>query len=682
MTLSAADLAWLLALPLLALAVPLVALLAAPLGHLAFPRPGFHYWAPQLVVRKPATQAGYVLGVAFALAYGGAIVVVARRRPRMRPGLRRAALAGAQALLVAFVLVCWIAQWRLVRFGGHRVYFTAPTIIVAVLLAAGLASLARSWDGERLVRLRARLSRRPSPAALRAACLAAALLAVVTWLLPSVWTDHGMSVVDGSGQLAFPAELFGNGYYFDEANAVLDGRSPLVNMPAYGELWPYAIALPFAALGATYAAFTALMAAVTGVGLLAVYGVMRRLAGSLLGLALFLPFVATSFFIELGDTTWRYSPGSYYGVFPLRYAGPYLLAWLTLRHAERARPRRAGTVLLFLAGGLVLLNNLDFGAAGVAGTLVALAIARRPPRLRLLAVDAGAGLALALALVSALTLARAGTLPHLGELVRYGRVFVDGGYGNVALRGLGWHVVLTLTFLGALATAAVRVAHDAPQRPLTAMLAWSGVFGLGASAYFYAYRSHPDVLLDVFSAWGLALALLTLVVLRSERARRGLPAAPALLVLLGFGLTVCSLAQVPRPWSEVRRIASPSGVARPLALATMADVVRERTRPHEPVVILSQVGHRVAREAGVVNVAPYPGAGQMPSREQLDETLALLRREGGRTIFVAQQLPLGMGAYLRRRGYVQVGRFDEVGWLGSRALELRYRPAAVVAPPR
>jgi hypothetical protein len=203
------------------------------------------------------------------------------------------------------------------------------------------------------------------------------------------------------------------------------------------------------------------------------------------------------------------------------------------------------------------------------------------------------------------------------------------------------------------------------------MLAWAGVFGLGASAYFYAYRSHPDVLLDVFSAWAFALALLTLVVLRSERVRRGLPAVPALLVLLGFGLMVCSVAQLPRPWSEVARIAESAGESRPLALAAMADVVRERTRPHERVAILAPVGHRVAREAGVVDVTPYPGVGQMPAIEQLDETLGLLRREGGRTIFVGQGLPPGMAAYLHRHGWRQIRRVDGIGWSGEAVLELR-----------
>lgn len=663
-----ADLAWIVLLPFALVAVPLLLLVSPWLGDLAFPRPSLHYWDPSRVVRKPAVQAGFLLLFSVSLAYAAAIVVVARRGPRMPVAGRRAVVLAVQLLVVALVVVSWIAQRRLDVLGTRRAYFTPATILAAAALAAALAY------GRRLApRLPHVRVRRPGARTLRVLALGAAVLVVIVWVLPAVYSDRGMSALDASGGLAFPAELFGNVYYFDEATAVLNGRSPLVNMPAYGALWPYVIALPFGALGGTYAAFTALMSLVTGVALLAVYDVLRRIAGSVLALLLFVPFVATSFFIELNGTAGRYDPGNYFGVFPLRYAGPYLLAWLTARLVDRGRMAGPASVALFAAGGLVALNNLDFGVSAFAGTFVAIAISRRPLQAGRLAAEAVAGVAVALALVSVLTLLRAGTLPHLALLGHYGRVFVDGGFGNIALHALGWHLVLTFTFVAALATAAVRVVSGAPERTLTAMLAWVGVFGFGASAYFYAYRSHPDVLLNLFSVWAFALALLTIVVLRSERWRRGAPALPQLLVLFGFGLVACSIAQLPPPWSEASRIADSAPTQRPLVLSAMADLVEERTHPGEHVAIFAPVGHRVAREAGVVNVAPYPGLGQMPAREQLDETLDLLRSEEGRTAFFGQPLPPGMAAHLRQRGYVSVRRTDDLGWSGSRVLEFRAR---------
>jgi hypothetical protein len=277
---------------------------------------------------------------------------------------------------------------------------------------------------------------------------------------------------------------------------------------------------------------------------------------------------------------------------------------------------------------------------------------------------------LAFALLSALTLLRAGSLPQLDLLAHYGRVFVSGGYGNIALAGLGWHVALTLTFVAAVALAAVRVASGETDRLLTAMLAWAGVFGLGASVYFYAYRSYPDVLINLFSIWALTLALLVVAVVRAARTGGRAPALAGLLVLFGFGLAACSVAQFPAPWRQVERIAS-EGAGRPLVLSELVEIVAARTRPGEAVLVLAPVGHRVAREAGVANVNPYPGFGQMPAREQLDEALASLEEAGGRTVFVAQTPPPGLVGYLRREGFSQIARRSAGGWSGEPVVVLQ-----------
>ena len=74
--------------------------------------------------------------------------------------------------------------------------------------------------------------------------------------------------------------------------------------------------------------------------------------------------------MEIGPLDNRYGPSNLFSMFPMRYGGPYVLAWLLVRHVDRLRPRRAS--LLFLAAGLVLLNNPDFGMPAFAATLVAL----------------------------------------------------------------------------------------------------------------------------------------------------------------------------------------------------------------------------------------------------------------------------------------------------------------------
>jgi hypothetical protein len=446
-------------------------------------------------------------------------------------------------------------------------------------------------------------------------------------------------------------------------------------MPAYGSLWPYAIALPLGALGGTYAAFTALMATLTGVALLAVYAILRRVCGNpVAALALYLPCLATSFFLERGTSLSRYSPGDYFGMFPLRYAGAYLLALLSLLTVDPRRARRLPLPALFAFAGLVVVNNLDFGLAALGATVVALLVARPPEEpLRRLGAAAAAGLAAALALVCLLTLLRTGSLPRFELLTRYGRIFVNGGYGNHPLPALGFHVLVTATFAAAVVTAAVRRAAGERDVVLTAMLAWTGVFGLGSSIYFYAYRSHPDVLINLFSSWSVTVALLLVVVLRGMWADRR-PAIAGVLVLFAFGLVVCSVAQLPLPWQHVRRIAA-SSAYEPFRLPALARAIAQVTRPGERVVVLAPVGHRVAHDAGVVNVNPYTGMGQMPSREQLFELLARLRSEGGTSVFVAEAPTKGLPLQrvLARHGLRPTRLWPQpIGWNGASVTRYEY----------
>jgi hypothetical protein len=205
------------------------------------------------------------------------------------------------------------------------------------------------------------------------------------------------------------------------------------------------------------------------------------------------------------------------------------------------------------------------------------------------------------------------------------------------------------------------------------MLAWSGIVGLGAGIYYYAYRSHPDVLINLFSIWALALALLAAAVLEEWSTLRRRPSAPALAAVFGFAVAACSVAQIPLPWEQVRRLGreSPPLYGDPfMDLQAAARAVAARTRPGERVLVLAPVGHRVAREAGVVNVGPHPGLGQMPTREQLDHALDLLRREGGSTIFVAEAMRGEIEQHLARRGFARTD-LDATGWYGAPVFELR-----------
>jgi hypothetical protein len=652
------EVAWLLLGPALAIAAALIALLARPLGQVLFAPSSFHYWTSELVVPKPTVQAGYVLAVACVVGYACAIVLVRTRRT-LQPVWQRGVVILTQVALLAFLAVAWHEQSDIVTDDTARPFFTLATVLVAAALAAAIAVSIGSLGRSGLpARLRAALGQASSSRIAAGVCLGVAAVLTVMWLLPVVYSDRNVAFATDDVQYL-------DRFFFDEATAVLNGRSPLVNMATYGAIWPYVTALPLSAFDGSFLGFSLLMATISGVALLALYDVLRRVTTHPpAALALYVPLLATSFFTidklsVPGAGEARYSPASYFGIWPLRYAGPYLLAWLTVCWIGRRRPRRCSTALLFGAAGLVIANNLEFGVAALGGTLAAAVCALRPlsgAQLRRLGRSVAVGLVAALGLVCAFTLVRAGSLPHVDVMTAYGRAFASGGYGNLALPALGFHLVLTATFVAAVATAAVRTRARDPELALTGMLAWSGVFGLGASIYFYGYRSHVFSVIMLFSAWAFALTLLVVAVVRASRRQRRWPTLPELAVLLAFGLAVCSIAQIPRPWEELGRLGKTAPEQPFRAAAAVADI-KAWTKPGERVAIIDALGHRMAREAGVVSVTPYTGLEQIGAREQMEDVLDLLEREGGRRVFVktpvAVPLPIleGAVAVLFARGY-------------------------------
>ncbi|HMJ02952.1 MAG TPA: hypothetical protein VK506_08415, partial [Conexibacter sp.] len=339
----------------------------------------------------------------------------------------------------------------------------------------------------------------------------------------------------------------------------------------------------------------------------------------------------------LGPTQDRYAPSNLFTIFPMRYGGPYLLAWLTARHVDGARPH--AVPLLFCAAGIVALNNPEFGIAAVGATLAALLWTQAPPTRRSigrLAGGAAVGLLGALALLSALTLVRAGSLPHLGLLLEFARIDGTEGWTLLPLPTVGFHLVVFATFVAALVVATVRAVTRAQDVLLTAMLAWSGVFGLGAGSYFVG-RSHPEVLIDLFSSWALALVLLLVVVVRAVLARPSRrPTIAEVAVLFGFGLLVCSIAQFPTPWSQVERLQD-RGTERASIYLRFPEADRfvdEGTTPGEHVLILLPISHRVAHEAGVTNVLPWVSIESMPLVSQFDDALSALSEAGGHKVFM------------------------------------------------
>ncbi|HEX5147406.1 MAG TPA: hypothetical protein VFV85_10300 [Conexibacter sp.] len=588
-----------------------------------------------------------------ALAAGAA----ARQRRRARAdatppadGATKAARLLGQLALAAFVVVClayqrsYVYTYGLVEGGGdaRASYFTLATLAFAVVFAAAVALvLHRRALAARIAALAHETRSR------RIGATVAAALFVLLWLSSAYNTD-------GTVNLASSALWSHFGFWTDEAFAILGGHAPLVDFQVqYGQLWAYLAAGGLELLGASLGVYAAIMVAGTTLAMTAVFDVVRRVAGSsLLALALFAPFVATSFFLKVGPLANRYSPAGLFDLFPMRYGGPLLLLWAVVRRTERDDAR--APILLFAAAGLVAINNVEFGIPALGATVAALlwTMPQRPPAaFARLAAHALAGLALAVLAVCALTLAVAASLPDFGMLATFPRIFGIDGFGMLPMPPLGTHLVVYVTFAAALVLATVRAVAGERDRLLTAALAWAGVFGLGAGAYF-AGRSHPHVLIDLFCAWMLALTLLVVATVRAIAARPShRPTAAELLVLFGLGLAVCSLPQTPTPWSQIERLkhTQPHDVR---VSTAFAEAVRALTHRGEPVALLLTLGQRIAYEDHVVDVNPYANAGSMLTRAQWADAIAALRRAHGTKVIASRdQLYPDQLAWLARAGY-------------------------------
>jgi hypothetical protein len=497
-------------------------------------------------------------------------------------------VVAAQVVGLAFAVACLLRQHSVFGplypdgYPGASVEDFGLLALCAAVAGAGLLVAA-----VRSARVRDAWGRRSADTrARRAAATCAAVAATTVWLLHAAYTE-------GTIGAAFPEVLFNIQFTIDETFAVLNGLTPLVDfVTQYGALWPYVYAAGMSVLGTSIGVWVTLVVCTTGLGMLATFGVLRRAAGSSIGgLLLFLPVLATSFLTLEGTSVERSTYGDYYGTFPLRYTGPSLLAWLVARHLSGARPRR--TWPLFLAAGLVVLNNVDAGLAALGATAAALLWAeteRTWARLRRLALEATGGLAGAFVVVSILTLTRTGQLPDVGLLFRFPRLFGRLAFELFGMPALGLHVVIYLTYVAALGVATVRRLRVAEDRLLTGMLAWSGVLGLGVGSYF-AGRSTPDDLPAMFFPWSLTLMLLLVPAVGTVRdASWRRPPIAAMACLFGYVLLLSSLAQTPAPWTQIERLQRTGApvLARPAGqdfIAARASADPRATRPshrHEP----------------------------------------------------------------------------------------------------
>jgi len=645
-----ATAAWVWALPCALVTIALVAWLAPPLSHVLYPGRPLPVLPTVEANPEPVEDTRYLLSLLGPMLLAGALVLGAPRL-RVSPRAGTALALVGQALGLAVVAACFVRQfgadWRIE-------FFTLAQVVGAGAIAVALTVAARrEWlTGWRV-----------EPRWLALAVPLVALLITGIWFLSYLNTDQTICTYGDCYNTAFMA---------DETFAVLNGLTPLVNhTAAYGSLWPFVLAPVMALVGKTLFVWSALMWALTVAMLLALFGVLRRVTRhSLAAVALYLPLMALIYY---GASRDLHNPIEIYQQVPMRTAGPFLLAWLVARRLDRDAGRRAGRAWpLFLAAGLVALNNADFGLAALGATVAAL-VWSDPPRSRRavgqLAGQLALGLAGAYALVAVVTLLRAGALPDPAKAIAFARIYTRAGVGVwPLLRLLGLPLAIYLTYAAAIGLATVRALRGARDRTLTGMLVWSGIFGLGSAAY-YMGASTILAIATLFPGWGLCLALLTVAGVRQlAGGAERLPGLPALAALFGFGLMATLLAMPPArllPWEQVTRLEARPYYAPPDAepLAKPADPSfrtfvastpeaggRFTIRHGAPVAFFTATGHLIADAYGIRDVVPFTGRSVFIT-QQFDEAIGALRRAGGSTVLVPAMILPRIAALLDARGF-------------------------------
>ena len=658
---SADDLAWLgaaVCVPVMVLVIGLLAKLLADLYPEA-DYPFYDGWTPPKDQPEPLEAVRFLLAISFPPLLA-AIVIWAGAPGRGEPRLERPVMAVQLALVVFAVLMVWRERYSI----SFDYAIFSPTLlplgnlIAGAVIGLGLTALAVRWRSPRLERLRGLVAGvRAAPASI---AWAVAVAATALWLLPGVITDEGVGSAGLIPIAHVPIE-------FDEFVAASNGRTPLVDyVPWYGSLLPIALAGWWPLFDLSITSFTVTMVTLSGLALVAVYAAFRQLAeNAWYALALYVPFLATV--LQPWDIAGpvREFNGSYYAVMPERYLGPFVLVWLCARHLRRGSPPLWA---VFGVAGLAFFNNPEFGAAAVVALVFGLLFGselERPvgPRLRRAALEAGAGFLGAIALACAVILVRSGELPD-PELFAYPSRLVREGYTASLMSLWGFHWILYVTYAAALLTAAVRLVNRSPDRVLTGMLGFAGVFGLLTGAYF-AGRSLPWQEWGLFGAWGLALALLGLTAWRTLRTtpvdslRR--VAIGAFAALAGFGVMVASIDRFPPPWQQVDRIRM-DGEAR-YDNRDQQRFIEARTEPGEKVLMLGwELEHRIAERAGVENVSPFFGTVALLSDNETGRAIDQLEEAGGTRAFVRIQrddytilsddpINTSVSALLRERGY-------------------------------
>jgi hypothetical protein len=459
--------------------------------------------------------------------------------------------------------------------------------------------------------------------------------------------------------------------------AALNGRTNLVDYASsYNFLLNYLLEPIFRLFGLTPATYTMAMSVLTLIVMMMVFAIFKALTkSSWLSLGCFLPFCAISFFPMDQSEVSVYTFANYFAAMPLRYFGPVLAAFLTSWYLQR--PSKGKMSVLFLTGGLSLVQNPDFGLSALVASLIAVLsstaesihprgktgflfnlVPAKGKTASILSIFVGS-VGLAIFLWVSFTFVRSGKFPDIGMLLLIRRLFVYFGFNMIPMDLWGIHWLLLLTYFSALFLVMVRHANRANfpvvsrgqadrltgkvTRLQEGMLLFAGIFGMGSGFYFVA-RSHIQVLIILFFAWGLTFTLLCLNLFwTGDRFRINqkpliLMAMPISVLLTTFCVFVGTIKFVPSPLSEMTRLSyAPTEYNQSMAKAVQ--FVKSNCPAGSKVGIVHILGYSIANLAGVKNVFPYDSPDMVLANQQVDTFVSALRAQNVEHVFLQKGTP-------------------------------------------
>jgi hypothetical protein len=419
---------------------------------------------------------------------------------------------------------------------------------------------------------------------------------------------------------------------------VVGGRATLSDFPAQYGLYSEILGPLFRAIGLSVVSFTATLAVLQVIALLALLSAFWMIVQSP-----FLRLVGGMCLLLHTGPAWRQihadlSIYEYPQLWPLRALFPMLI--LALFATAHRRGMRIGDLFLVaIVAGVALVWNFDWGVpaygALVAFFVLALVTCSRPERpkaLTRLAVSIVVPVCVSALFVLYLS-AKSGWQIELAQWVKYQQIFYASGFGMLPLP-LGvhaWMGIIVIYVIGLSCGISARIGDAQSLRSDTIFFA--SVLGIGIFTY-YQGRSH-DVVLS-FVVWPAIIIAFAITDWIWESSQKKLEAAKVWMIIPIVTLGIMSSFLL--LWGMPRILTSKSvflaDVTPPPITRTNVDFILSRTNGGGTAVIFSKAQAVLFAETGLVSSLKGPGAAETLLVEDEKQQLLMILEERPTHLFI------------------------------------------------